>query len=144
MLPGENTPPMHPNCHCSTAAYVDRSSIDWLKDDTAFQEQKENARIGKNTVNQRTGGMTSKEWAEYKIELSNVKNHKQIILPKAEYAKVMSEFNTNMSDEKRKHAIVTKPIDSYNYTIINKGFDNYVVIKKSKINDDIDGYVRGI
>lgn len=88
--------------------------------------------------------MTSKEWAEYKIELSNVKNHKPIILPKAEYAKVMSEFNTNMSDEKRKHAIVTKPIDSYNYTIINKGFDNYVVIKKSKINDDIDGYVRGI
>ncbi|MCI1654978.1 MAG: minor capsid protein [Lachnospiraceae bacterium] len=32
MAPGENAPPMHPNCHCSTAAYVDRNSIDWLKE----------------------------------------------------------------------------------------------------------------
>lgn len=23
MMPGENAPPMHPNCHCSTAAYMD-------------------------------------------------------------------------------------------------------------------------
>lgn len=22
MMPGENAPPMHPNCHCSTAAYM--------------------------------------------------------------------------------------------------------------------------
>lgn len=33
MLPGENAPPMHPNCHCSTSAYMDRNSIDWLKDE---------------------------------------------------------------------------------------------------------------
>ncbi|WP_158309828.1 minor capsid protein [Clostridium sp. SY8519] len=32
MLPGENAPPMHPNCHCSTSAYMDCSSVEWLKD----------------------------------------------------------------------------------------------------------------
>ena len=33
MIVGDNAPPMHPNCWCSTAAYVDRNSIDWLNDD---------------------------------------------------------------------------------------------------------------
>ena len=31
MMPGENAPPMHPNCHCSTAAYMDNESYDeWI------------------------------------------------------------------------------------------------------------------
>ena len=31
MVPGENAPPMHPYCHCSVAAYSDRSDYDeWL------------------------------------------------------------------------------------------------------------------
>lgn len=31
MMPGENAPPMHPNCRCSTAAYMDRSEIEkWM------------------------------------------------------------------------------------------------------------------
>lgn len=31
MQPGENAPPMHPNCRCSTAAYSDRAEYDaWL------------------------------------------------------------------------------------------------------------------
>lgn len=27
MMPGENAPPMHPNCHCSTAAYMDKEIL---------------------------------------------------------------------------------------------------------------------
>lgn len=31
MVPGENAPPMHPNCHCSTGPYIDRKEYDeWL------------------------------------------------------------------------------------------------------------------
>lgn len=31
MMPGENAPPMHPHCRCSTAAYADRKEYDeWL------------------------------------------------------------------------------------------------------------------
>ena len=31
MMPGENAPPMHPNCHCSTCAYLDEESYnEWL------------------------------------------------------------------------------------------------------------------
>lgn len=32
MMPGENAPPLHPNCRCSTAAYFDRKEYDeWLE-----------------------------------------------------------------------------------------------------------------
>nr|DAP49263.1 MAG TPA: minor capsid protein [Caudoviricetes sp.] len=31
MMPGENAPPMHPHCRCSTSAYMDRGAFDrWL------------------------------------------------------------------------------------------------------------------
>lgn len=33
MMPGTNAPPMHPNCRCSTAAYMDREEFErWLKE----------------------------------------------------------------------------------------------------------------
>lgn len=33
MMPGENAPPMHPNCRCSTAAYMDREEFErWLSE----------------------------------------------------------------------------------------------------------------
>lgn len=36
MMPGENAPPMHPNCHCSTAAYMDNEAYEeWLN---SYQE----------------------------------------------------------------------------------------------------------
>ena len=28
MMPGENAPPIHPNCRCSTAAYIDRAAVE--------------------------------------------------------------------------------------------------------------------
>lgn len=36
MMPGENAPPMHPNCHCSTAAYMDNEVYEeWIN---SYQE----------------------------------------------------------------------------------------------------------
>lgn len=57
----------------------------------------------------------------------------QILLPSDEYAKVMSEFNTHMSEEERNRRYVTKPIGDYYYTIINKGFNEYIIVDKSPI-----------
>ena len=101
--------------------------------------------------------MTYKDWkAEYVKSLDSktfikAKNHGTInemvrrgtgVLPtvrlsKAEYAKVMSEFNTNMSNEQRKQAVVSKPIGDYIYTIENNGFDEYRIIGKVSINTNI-------
>ena len=82
-------------------------------------------------------------------KLSLLDYTEQIFLPKDEYARVMSEFNSRMSDEDRKHRIVTKAIGDYWYTIVNLDFDEYIVIRKTPIEDleklqrewkDIDSY----
>ena len=65
----------------------------------------------------------------------NSKSIKTIILPKQEYAHIMSEFATNMSKEQRQQPIVSKAIGDYIYTIENNGFGNYRVIGKIPIGD---------
>lgn len=57
-------------------------------------------------------------------------------LDKKEYAHVMSEFNTHMSDADRLKPIVSKPIGDYIYTIENNGFSDYRIIGKVPIDDD--------
>lgn len=59
-----------------------------------------------------------------------------ITLPKDEYAMVMSELNTHMSDLQRSQSVVTKPIGNYIYTIENNGFDDYRIIGKEPIDSD--------
>lgn len=54
-------------------------------------------------------------------------------LPKEEYAHVMSELNTHISDEQRAQFIVAKAIGNYVYTIENYGFNEYRIIGKKKI-----------
>lgn len=64
------------------------------------------------------------------------KDYETVVLPKDEYAHVMSELNTHLSDEQRKQKVVTKAIGNYNYTIENNGFDNYRIIGKEDIDSD--------
>ena len=73
------------------------------------------------------------DFKEYLSEIDKWKNHDKIILPKDEYAHVISELNTHMSEEDRLHAVVSKPIGDYVYTIINNDFDDYVIIGKRPI-----------
>lgn len=84
-------------------------------------------------VHAKTGNMDQSEYAEYRRELNQARGLKQIKLPRNEYAHVMSELNTHMSAEDRKHAIVTKSIGDYRYTIVNMGFDDYRIVGKEPI-----------
>ena len=63
----------------------------------------------------------------------NPYDRKQIFLPPDEYAKVMSAFNTDLTDEERMKDIISKAIGDYVYTIINNGYNEYVVIGKNPI-----------
>lgn len=76
---------------------------------------------------------TKDDYEKYKSDIVKRNEVGQIILPPDEYAMVMSEFNTHMSVKDREQQLVTKPIGSYYYTIINNGFDNYIVIGKRPI-----------
>ena len=65
----------------------------------------------------------------------NSKDYPTIHLDKDEYAHVISELNTHMTEEQRKQAVVTKAIGNYYYTIENKGFNNYRIIGKKLIEN---------
>lgn len=68
------------------------------------------------------------------IEIESIES---IILPKNEYAHVMSELNTNLTKEEREKHILVKPIGDFYYTIENNGFNNYRIIGKHRIVDEI-------
>ena len=60
MMPGENAPPMHPHCRCSTAAYIDTDEYEaWLD----HLEQ----------------GGTTEEWNNFKKALADFGNYDSII-----------------------------------------------------------------
>lgn len=135
MMPGENAPPMHPHCRCSTSAYSDRKEYDeWLD----FLSK----------------GGTTAEWEKKKQKLTNtsksgkipvdiqrfarkVEDFKTLVLPTKEYAHVMSEIATNLTKEQSQKKVFSKAIGDYIYTVENKGFGNYRVIKKIKIDEDV-------
>ena len=59
----------------------------------------------------------------------------ELELPKEEYGKIMHELNTNLSKEERSKKQITKYIGNYRYTVVNKGFNEYTIIRKDAIND---------
>ena len=63
------------------------------------------------------------------------KKRKALELPKEEYSKIMHELNTNLTKEERKKKQVSRPIGNYIYTVINKGFNEYIITDKRNIDE---------
>ncbi|MBM6985416.1 MAG: DUF1073 domain-containing protein [Acidaminococcaceae bacterium] len=61
------------------------------------------------------------------------RNPRTIRLSKQEYARIVSELNTNLSKEERKEKILFKGIGNYVYVIINKGFNDYQIIGREEL-----------
>ncbi|MBO6149123.1 MAG: hypothetical protein J6O55_07280 [Lachnospiraceae bacterium] len=73
-----------------------------------------------------------------KYDIQEWLKSRQINLSPEEYATVMSEFNSHMSDMDRGRLLVTKPIGNYYYTIVNYGYNDYMVIGKCPINEAVE------
>lgn len=57
-----------------------------------------------------------------------------IRLPKSEYAMVMHELNTHLTEEERRQNVIMRPIRNHVYTVENNGFDNYRIIGRVEID----------
>lgn len=57
-----------------------------------------------------------------------------VFLPKEEYAHVMSEIATNLTEAQKSQSIVSKAIGKYVYTFENNGFGDYRIISKKEID----------
>jgi hypothetical protein len=61
------------------------------------------------------------------------KDFPTVILPKADYAHIMSELETNITLEQRSRKVFKKAIGDYYYTVENNGAGNYRIIGKKAI-----------
>lgn len=71
-----------------------------------------------------------------------VKSRKTLRLDVREYAMVMSELRTHITDEEKKKAIIRKPIENHIYRFENNFDDTYRVIGKRKIPDGATGLLK--
>ena len=75
-----------------------------------------------------------KRFVEHKNRQSRIEHPSRVLhLPEYEYWHVVHELNTNLTVLQRKKRYLTKEIGDYTYSIINYGFDRYVIIGKEKI-----------
>ena len=61
------------------------------------------------------------------------RQHREVKLPKEEYAKVVSELNTNLTEEERAKPVLQRAIGNYLYTFRNCGFNQYQFIGRRKL-----------
>ena len=137
MMPGENAAPIHPHCRCSVAAYEDSKEYEeWLsfleKGGTTAEYNKLKAKAVLTNIPK-----SSKLKPNIQLFAKKVEDFETVILPTKEYAHVMSEIATNLTKEQSKRKVFSKAIGDYIYTVENKGFGNYRVIKKIKIDEDM-------
>lgn len=68
-----------------------------------------------------------------KLVGKNSVKRKTVKLSSREYAHVMSELATNITNEQRRMSVITKPIGDYIYTFENNFDNTFRVIGKKKI-----------
>lgn len=148
----------HPGCEC-TIDYVTakgtKRQTNWrfntwedVPDHDTIERRKQYGRDSSaspdflRNVHSKWGQMTAKEYYDYKRELDAYKDFEQIIIPKKEYAMIMRVFNSpDITEEERKHALITRAIRNKYYTVVNYGYDNYKLIDMWDIEPDFErGY----
>ena len=90
MMPGENAPPMHPNCHCSTAAYMDNEAYEeWIN---SYQEH------GLNFEDWKVSRESEESKKKYKYADTVVKKS---LLTSSEYRKKFNQVSGNSKVNRR-------------------------------------------
>lgn len=110
MMPGENAPPMHPHCRCSTAAYSDRAEYNqWLEHlanggtTAEYNEQKAKGLLtntSKSSIIQvfRSVGAASKN---YSVRLKDSKQHTKLAPDQNIEGKAFAGKGTNIEIRER-------------------------------------------
>ena len=119
--------------NASKGEYIAESFIAYAKGETDILDP-DFVAFMKNGIASSSKSVTIKPTLDYGRRGTGVL--KTIQLSKQEYAHVISEINTHMSDEQRKQPVVSKAIGDYIYTFENYGFDNYRIIGKVPIDND--------
>lgn len=127
------------NCRCTMTAVLPDYGKDNLKR-IGRDEKGRNTYFNNTTYKGNNGTESYEDWLkdDRKILKMNLQyfassDYDTIILDKSEYAMVISELNTNMTQAQRKKKVINKAIGDYIYTVENNGFNNYRIIGRESI-----------
>ena len=141
MMPGENAAPLHPHCRCSAAAYEDSEDyeawLNFLSNGGSTEEWNRATAVERNLMLLTKSPKRSNLIPNIQLFAKKSKDFPTVILPKQEYAHLMSEIATNLTKEQSSKKVFSKCVGDYIYTIENHGFGDYRVIKKIKIEEDL-------
>jgi SPP1 gp7 family putative phage head morphogenesis protein len=138
MMPGENAPPMHPNCHCSTCAYLDEESYnEWLdsykdhkQDYNEWQKAKSAEKESSNKKYKYGETVVKKNVinsASYRNKFNNVSDDASINRTAYARAKEMLKHRSGT-----KYEDITFIDTKTGKSLINKGYDVENTAKPSK------------
>lgn len=106
MMPGENAPPMHPNCHCSTCAYVDEKEYEqWLD---SYKDHEMNFKEWQEKHFEAAMGKTAKTATKQTAPAKTVIKARKIVNVKGQVnGKTAKKYKTLTIDQfkKMKHTI---------------------------------------
>ncbi len=133
---------IHANCDCEYSVRFDGSSTVEGYDPDKYLEMYNNAegstpneKINSMrrtiTAYKRTGNMSTDE---YTLAKAMWKEYDEVVLDSVEKEHVYEELDNNLSAEEKASALVRRPIGDYYYTAINKGHNQYKIIKKESID----------
>lgn len=75
MVPGKNASPMHPNCRCSTAAYMDREKFErWLDEKAHEPENREWLKKQSESLEKKTD-----------FDIIRLPRYNEVVIPKAKF-----------------------------------------------------------
>ena len=146
-MPGDNAPPIHPNCRCSTAGYIesDEEYEKWFYERTGKHSAQWELDNHKKIINndattnkngfrssriyhKRTANMSPDEYAR---ALELWRKFEEIDVPNKEY--IYSEFDRYLSYEQKESALVCHIVDDYYYYAVNKGHNQYKIYAKKPV-----------
>ena len=153
MMPGENAPPMHPNCHCSIAAYMDNEAYEeWLdtykEHGMSYEEWKKLKRagglesdIGKSISEYFSG--VSKQRKIFKEGLKNIKNQnvKKLLeqsLERTTIKRSSGRKSKYISTEKAVLLSKTAGADTIAHELFHEIDDAYGLTKNGMLNKSIN------
>lgn len=130
---------IHSNCNCEYAVRFDEKSGVAGYDPKKYEDMYYDAEG--NTPQEKINALRRAQYAKEKYienrnksdKIKSSKDFKTIVLQKQEYAHVMSEIATNLTNEQKEKTVFKKAIGKYVYTVENNGFGNYRIIGKKEI-----------
>lgn len=143
MMPGENAPPMHPHCRCSTAAYSDRKEYDeWLdhlaKGGTTEEFEKlKKAKINTLLTNNDNNGaiikLNNKDVREWYVDkVSHIVDSIDDSLPIAERAREAFEARNAIRTEARDMMLDQETRKNLDAEHPNKTFEELIESKMKR------------